>query len=45
MILYMGLPITTTISGQWLINSLIFHEDIKCITTNEHADDFYVGAD
>ena len=26
-----GLLITTTLSGQWL-NSLIFHDDIKCIT-------------
>ena len=28
-----GLPITTTIAGQWL-NSLIFHDNIKCITAN-----------
>ena len=27
-ILYMGLPITTTVAGQWL-NSLIFHDDNK----------------
>ena len=26
-----GLPITTTIAGQWL-NGLIFHHSIKCIT-------------
>ena len=28
-----GLPITTTIAGEWL-NSLIFYDNIKCITTN-----------
>ena len=32
-ILCMGLPITTTIAGEWL-NSLIVHDNIKCITTN-----------
>ena len=30
-ILCVCLPITTTVSGEWL-NSLIFHDDIKCIT-------------
>ena len=29
----MGLPITTTAAGQWL-NSLIFHDDNKCIIAN-----------
>ena len=28
------LPITATIAGQWL-NSLVFHDDIKCIIANE----------
>ena len=28
-----GRDITTTIAGEWL-NSLIFHNDIKCITAN-----------
>ena len=28
-----GLPIATTIAGQWS-NSLIFHDNIKCITAN-----------
>ena len=28
-----SLPITTTIAGEWL-NSLIFHDDNKCITAN-----------
>ena len=32
-ILCMGLSITTTIAGKWL-NSLIFHDDVKCITVN-----------
>ena len=32
-ILSMGLPITTTLAGEWLI-SLIFHGNIKCITAN-----------
>ena len=31
--LYTGLPITTTIAGEWL-HSLIFHYNIKCITAN-----------
>ena len=30
-ILCTALPITTTITGEWL-NSLIFHDDIKGIT-------------
>ena len=30
-ILCMSLPTTTTVAGEWL-NSLIFHDDIKCIT-------------
>ena len=30
-ILYMGLPISTTIVSEWL-NYLIFHDDIKCIS-------------
>ena len=29
-ILYMGIPITITVSSEWL-NSLVFHDDIKCI--------------
>ena len=32
-ILCMGLPITTISADEWL-NSLICHDDIKCITTN-----------
>ena len=28
-----GLPITPTTAGEWLI-SLIFYDDIKCITAN-----------
>ena len=32
-ILCMGLSITTTIAGKWL-NSLIFHDDVKCIIAN-----------
>ena len=32
-ILCTDLPITTTIAGEWLI-SLIFYDDIKCITAN-----------
>ena len=34
-ILCIGLrkPITNTLAGEWL-NNLIFHDDIKCITTN-----------
>ena len=35
-ILYMGLPIPTTIVGKWL-KSLIFCEDYKCITANRQA--------
>ena len=35
-ILCMGLPINTTIAGEWL-NSLIFHDDIKNITANGSA--------
>ena len=41
-ILYMLLPITTTVAGEWLI-SLIFHDDIKCITANGWTS-IYVGA-
>ena len=33
-ILCTGLHITTTIAGEWL-NSLIFHNNNKCITPNE----------
>ena len=29
-ILYMGLPVTNFITGEWS-NCLIFHNDIKCI--------------
>ena len=32
-ILYIDLPITTTIAGKWL-NSIIFQDDIKFITVN-----------
>ena len=32
-ILWMGIPITTTVASEWL-SSLIFHDDIKCITAN-----------
>ena len=32
----MGLPITTSIAGQWL-KSLIFHDGTKCITVNRHT--------
>ena len=32
-ILCMSLPTATTVAGEWLI-SLIFHDDIKCITAN-----------
>ena len=39
----MGLPIPTTISGEWL-NRLIFHNDIKCITANGQTI-LYVGCD
>ena len=42
-ILCMGPPITTTAAGEWL-NSLIFHDNIKCITTNGWTI-IYVGAD
>ena len=31
-----GLSITTTIAGDWL-NSLIFHDDIKCDTDNGYT--------
>ena len=31
-ILCMGLPITTTITGEWL-NNLIFHDNVKGNTT------------
>ena len=41
-ILYMLLPITTTIAGEQLI-SLILHGDIKCITANGQIS-IYVGA-
>ena len=37
-----GLPITTTIAGDWL-NNLIFHDDIKCDTDNGYTI-IYVGA-
>ena len=40
-ILCTGLSITTTISYQWL-NSLIFHDNIKCITANGRTV-IYVG--
>ena len=33
-ILCTGLPITTTIAGECLLNYLIFHDDIKCITAS-----------
>ena len=32
-ILHMGLPISTTLAGDWL-NSLIIHGDIECIIDN-----------
>ena len=41
-VLAWGLPITTTLAGAWL-NSLIFHDDIKCITANGQMV-IYVGA-
>ena len=44
-ILCMGIPITTTLAGEWL-NTLIFHGDIKCITANGwmiiHVDRLYM---
>ena len=43
MILHMGLPITITIAGKWL-NSLIFHDDNKCITGNGQTN-INVGTD
>ena len=30
----MGLPITTTIAGKWLLNSVILHGDDKYIIAN-----------
>ena len=32
-ILCIGLPITIPLAGKWL-NTLIFHDDIKCIAAN-----------
>ena len=32
-ILYTGLPVTITLASECL-NSLMFHDDIKCITSN-----------
>ena len=43
MVLCTGLPITTTISGEWL-NSLILYDNIKCITSNGQVM-IYAGAD
>ena len=39
--LCMGIPIATIIAGEWL-NSLLFHDDIKCITANG-IDDYLCG--
>ena len=41
-IMFMNLPITTTLAGEWL-NRLIFHGDIKCSTANGYMI-IYVGA-
>ena len=42
-ILCTSLPTTTTIAGEWL-NSLIFYDNIKCITVNAQII-IHVGAD
>ena len=43
MVLCTGLLITTTIAGEWL-NSLILHDNIKCMTSNRQVM-IYAGAD